>query len=101
VKFLGEPALVECDRLGNPVSMTRRGETHPVRRILQSWQDFHFSPLAHKKTWRTRRHRNHYRIECEDGRIFEIYCDRGTKLGRKSWVVLQEFDPESVGQDAP
>ena len=100
MKFIGEPAAVECDKFGNPVSMTWRGETRPIRRILHSWQDFHFSPLAHKKTWRTRRHRNHYQIEWEDGRIFEIYCDRGTKPGRKSWVLLQELDSESAGHDA-
>jgi hypothetical protein len=99
VKFIGEPVVVESDRLGNPSSMTWREETRPIRRILQSWQDFHFSPLAHKKTWRTRRHRNHYRVEWEDGRIFELYCDRGTHGGRKSWVLLQELDPASVGLD--
>lgn len=99
MKFIGEPVAVKSDRLGNPLTLTWRDETSTILRILKSWQDFHFSPLAPKKNWLTRRHRNHYRIELEDNRIFEIYCDRGTKPGRKSWVLLQEIDPQSVQAD--
>jgi len=84
-----------------PKSFVWQGRNFQVVEILHAWSDWGFSLAATRRNWRTRKHRNYYRIRTEDERIFEIYLDRGTKPGRESWYVFQEFSPDSEHDDAP
>jgi hypothetical protein len=77
---------------GQPQSFQWNGELWIVDKIVKEWQDFDYSPLSPKKDWRTRRHRNYFHVSTQSGRSFELYCDRGTKLGsRKTWVLSKEL----------
>lgn len=74
---------------GRPMGFVWRNRKYKVIRILREWHDFDFSPLAPRKNWRTRRHRNHFQVQTDSGACFELYCERGTKLeSKKRWVLL-------------
>jgi hypothetical protein len=63
-----------------------------VKKILRQWQDYDYSPLAPRRDWRSRHHRNYYRILTESGQCFELYCDRGTRLeSSKEWILVREI----------
>ncbi len=63
-----------------------------IREIIAEWQDYGFSAGApRKKDWRMRRHRNYYRVETNDGDIYELYHDRGLKIEGGKWVLLSQI----------
>jgi len=95
-RFICEPLrTVVTEKGGTPVSFKWKGGEYRVASVLRQWQDYDYSPLVHKKTWRTRRHRNYFRIRTESGAAFEMYCDRGTKLDdKKHWVLASELGDE-------
>jgi poly(3-hydroxybutyrate) depolymerase len=73
---------------GIPVAFDWNGKTYSVQSILKQWHDYDHSPLSPKRDWRSRRHRNYFQVRTESGECFELYCDRGTKLGAmKRWVL--------------
>lgn len=77
---------------GEPQAFEWEGEVFEIEKIIKQWQDFDYSPLAPQKNWRTRRHRNVYQVLTRTGRSFELYCDRGTKLGsRRQWMLFKEL----------
>lgn len=90
--FIGKPAKVECSPGGTaPTALAWNDTTVQVVEILSEWQDFGFGgthPSA--RTWRTRRHRNYYRVLCDNGHTYEIYLDRGSE--RRRWHVYRQVD---------
>jgi hypothetical protein len=90
--FIGKPAKVECSPGGTaPTALAWNDTTVQVVEILSEWQDFGFGgthPSA--RTWRTRRHRNYYRVLCDNGHTYEIYLDRGSE--RRQWHVYRQVD---------
>ncbi|HBK59607.1 MAG TPA: hypothetical protein DDZ84_02285 [Firmicutes bacterium] len=91
-RFIGKPAEVECSAGSTtPTAFAWNDTEMQVVKIVAEWQDFGFGgahPIA--RTWRTRRHRNYYRILCSDGHTYEIYLDRGS--GRREWHVYRQVD---------
>ena len=68
------------------------GEMFIVEKILKQWHDFDYNPISPKKNWRSRRHRNYFKVLTRSGRCFELYCDRGTKLDSiRHWVLSREI----------
>ncbi len=62
-----------------------------VVEVVQAWQDYGFGathPAA--RNWRTRRHRNYYLVRAEDGRLYELYLDRGAK--RRQWYLYRRLE---------
>jgi hypothetical protein len=92
-RFICEPLKsVETEKGGVPVSFKWKNREYRVDSVLRQWQDYDYSSVALKKTWRTRRHRNYFRVRTDSGATFEIYCDRGTKLAAgKHWVMASEL----------
>lgn len=91
-RFIGRPARVECSAGGTtPTAFSWDETVIRVVEILAEWQDFGFGgahPSA--RTWRTRRHRNYYRVLCHDGHTYELYLDRGS--GQREWHVYRQVD---------
>jgi hypothetical protein len=87
--FLGEVVEVEYDEEDmHPRSFLWRGRRYTISEILASWQDWGFSETGPKrKTWRTRRHQNHYVVRTDAGE-FELYLDRA--LGKRNWILLKK-----------
>jgi len=79
---------------GRPIRFVWRNQKYQITRILREWHDFDFHPLAPRKNWRTRRHRNYFHVQTESGQCFELYCERGTKRdSAKRWILLFELKP--------
>ena len=91
--FLGHTLQnVEVDRGGVPLSFYFNKQRHRIVGVHKQWHDFDFSPMSPRKNWRSRRHRNYYQVITDTGQYFEIYCDRGTRLGApKTWVLVREL----------
>ncbi|OPZ63621.1 MAG: hypothetical protein BWY85_01607 [Firmicutes bacterium ADurb.Bin506] len=92
-EFLSRPISVQLSADGSrePAEFTADGETYRVVEIQSMWQDYGFGgthPAA--RTWRTRRHRNYYRLRCDDGHTYEIYLDRASK--RREWYLYRRID---------
>ena len=68
-----------------PGAFTWRGDRYEVARVLQAWFDTGFVAGERTRTWYRRRHRNCYRVEATDGRVYELYLDRAG--GRRDWVL--------------
>lgn len=95
-KFIGNMLKgVEVEEGGVPKAFHWDGKEYCIEKIIKKWHNFDYSPLSPKKNWRSRRHRNYYRVITETGEYFEMYCDRGTRLGApKVWVLLRELEQE-------
>ncbi len=91
-EFIGKPIEVEVAQPGSePAWLVMDGHRLKVDEVLCSWQDYGFGgahPAA--RTWRTRRHRNYYRVRCEDGHTYDIYLDRGSH--RRQWHLYRRVD---------
>ena len=99
-QFVDEPIHVTTEpELGQPVRFDWRGATYDVVEILMQWSDWGFSPAVSRRTWRTRRHRNYYRIKVKDGSVYEIYLDR-SDADRKRWFLFQRLDISPPSDDA-
>lgn len=95
MRLISEKIEVECEgEVRRPVSFTWRKRAFRIATIIRDWQDYRFSGGApRKRTWRLRHHRNYYAVRTAEGRMFEIYLDRGA--GSLTWVLYREV------QDAP
>jgi hypothetical protein len=72
--------------LMKPLSFRWKGETYEIQEIEHSWQDYGQPSTGPRKTnWRTRRHRNYYRVKADDGNVYEIYLDRSGN--RRQWYL--------------
>ena len=74
-----------------PASFTRRGHEYRIVQVLRQSVDAGFTPGEQHKSWLTRRHRNVFRVLCDDDRIYEIYLDRSG--GRRVWHLVGALSP--------
>jgi hypothetical protein len=96
-RFIDEPIEVALHGdVREPESFVWRGARHEVRELVHAWSDWGFSEGAGQRNWRTRRHRNYFRVRTTEGRVFEIYLDRGARPGSHNWFLLQELGSESL-----
>lgn len=101
-RFIDDRIDVELEgTVRRPKALVWRGARMVVAEVLHAWSDWGFSVAATQRNWRTRRHRNYFRIRTDSGRIFEIYLDRGTKPGREAWFLFQELDAPTPEGDPP
>jgi hypothetical protein len=93
VKLISEAIKVETAAPGGgvrePVAFTWRGKRYEVRRVINMWVDASFGAGEVTRTWYNRRHRNYYRVEADDGQIYEFYLDRSGK--RREWVLARRL----------
>lgn len=59
-----------------------------IVKIVSVWQDWGFAAGTAKRNWRARRHRNYYRVECDDDKTYEIYLDRQT-AEKPTWYIYR------------
>ncbi|MCP4581252.1 MAG: hypothetical protein GY839_06510 [candidate division Zixibacteria bacterium] len=87
--FISESIKVTRDKKDkSPVGFVWRGESKTIIRIISEWQDWGFASGVHKGDWKQRRHRNYFRVECDDGKLYEIYLDRKTS-GKPTWHLFR------------
>lgn len=85
--FICERIEVHCEGApAQPASFTWRKAEYPVATVVHSWHDWGFARAAPKKDWRSRRHRTYFRVQIEDGRVFEIYLDRASR-NKPTWIL--------------
>ena len=84
-----------------PLEFQWQDRRYAIIEILHQWTDWGFAPGAPRRNWRSRRHRNYYRVRTErDGGVFGIYLDRGTKPGREAWILFQQLDtPDDAAEE--
>ena len=92
--FISETIEVKRDKTDKrPVEFIWRGKPRYIRQIVAEWQDWGFASGVHKADWRQRRHRNYYRVKCDDGCIYEIYLDRKTAQ-QLTWYLYRTVEDE-------
>lgn len=92
-RFIGEKIVVETGgEVKQPVALTWRKQDYTVAEVIASWFDWGFSAATKQKDWRTRRHRNYFRLRLTSGEIFEIYLDRPPASAEGEWVLYQILD---------
>ncbi len=94
--FGQEIKVVTAGEVRTPVSFTLDGREYPVKEVLEVWQDAGFGHSETSRTWRTRHHRTYYRVETEEGEVYEIYFDRGTSLKHpefRKWFLTRRVTP--------
>ncbi len=94
-EFLGRPIRVRSEGLvKRPVAFRLDDLDYQIEEILDEWQDWGFGKSDRHRTWRTRHHRNYYRVRTAAGDIFEIYCDR-PKPDRITWYASRRLSGPS------
>lgn len=73
----------------DPVAFTWRGRRYEVRKLLTVWTDAGFGAGEVTRTWYRWRHRNYYRVEADDGEVYELYLDRSGS--RRDWVLARRL----------
>jgi len=87
--FISEAIEVKQDKDDRrPVEFTWRGQPKHITPIISEWQDWGFPAGVAKADWKQRRHRNYYRVECDDGNTYEIYLDR-KDIESKTWFLYR------------
>jgi len=90
--FVSEPIDVTRNKKDNtPATFRWKGLERRVKRVLSQWQEWKFPSGVHNPTWRQRRHRNYYKIEADDGKIYEIYMDR-QMAHKPAWFLYRILD---------
>lgn len=86
-EFIGRQIQVHCEGLvKKPVAFRLDDREHEIEAIVEEWQDWGFGKADRQRNWRTRHHRNYYRVRTTEGGLFEIYCDR-PKPARVTWYA--------------
>lgn len=75
--------------LKEPVAFTWRGHRYAIVRLVKAWVDAGFGAGEATRTWYNRRHRNYYRVEADDGEMYELYLDRSGK--RRDWYLARRL----------
>lgn len=92
-KLISEKIGVEMEARGGglrePVAFTWRGKRYEIRQLVNAWVDTGFGAGEKTRTWYNRRHRNYYRVEADDGQIYEFYLDRSGQ--RRDWVLARRL----------
>jgi hypothetical protein len=90
--FIGETVRVSwVQEVGykRPTTITWNGQDLAVQEIIMKWDDHGFGQSPPKKRpWYLRRHRTYYRVKTGDGRVLELYLDRGAE--KETWVLVKE-----------
>ena len=61
--FIGERIKVEiAGDVKEPVAFRWRGREHRIAAVLVNWFDWGFPAGSTQRDWRTRRHRNYFRV---------------------------------------
>ena len=90
-EFVGRPIQVRCEGfVKRPVAFSLGDREYQIETIVEEWQDWGFGKTDRQRNWRTRHHRNYYRVRTTDGQMFEIYCDR-PKLARVKWYASRRL----------
>lgn len=93
-EFVGQPIkVIYADKPAPPTAFIWEGRTIQILRVMEEWQDWSFGsthPVA--RNWRTRRHRNYYRVLGDDGCVYEIYMDRASGGRRLEWYLYRIVD---------
>ena len=93
-RFIGERIAVTCGgEISEPVALEWQGREYRVENVLAAWSDWGFSAGALQRNWRTRRHRNYYRVQLSTGETFELYRDRGPRGEKSEWYLYQIIEP--------
>jgi hypothetical protein len=92
--FAREIEVVTGGDLKEPVSFRFEGREYKITEVLEAWPDYGFGISETSKTWRTRHHRNYYRVKTTGGDIYEMYYDRGTNMKHpefRKWYLTQRL----------
>jgi len=90
--FISETIKVKQDKTDRqPIEFIWRGKPKHIVEIITEWQDWGFSAGVTKANWKARRHRNYYRVLCDDKRTYEIYLDR-QDLDNLTWYLYRVVD---------
>ena len=96
-QFISEQIRVMTDgEIKQPVAFFWKGKEYRVVEVMLSWFDWGFPPGATQRDWRTRRHRNYYRVRTDANEVFEIYMDRATPSGDAAWYLFQRLNSSST-----
>lgn len=91
--FVGEKISVKTTgAIKQPQTLRWRDRDYAIEEVIASWFDWGFSATAVQKDWKTRRHRNYFRIRVDSGELFEIYLDRPPASAEGEWVLYQILD---------
>lgn len=86
-EFIGRQIQVRCEGLvKKPVAFRLDDREYEIEAIMEEWQDWGFGKADRLRTWRTRHHRNYYRVRTTDNQLFDIYCDR-SKRTHVTWYA--------------
>ncbi len=92
-RFFGRRVSVTCEQdaagFSLPAEFTLGDEVIHVREVLRQWHDSGFAATSPRHTWLERRHRTHYRVRGDDGRVYELYVDRTGS--RRDWYLLRRL----------
>jgi hypothetical protein len=89
--FIGRQIQVRCEGpVKKPVAFCLDDREYEVEAIVEEWQDWGFGKADRQRNWRTRHHRNYYRVRTAGGDLFEIYCDR-PKPTRVRWYAYRRL----------
>lgn len=89
-RFIGEKINVEPGEYYPELrSFKWRGTQHEVVRVTEVRQVHGFASWLKRPRWWQREHKNFYQVQTKDGKLFELYCDRGSS--RREWVLLREL----------
>ena len=96
-QFISEHISVTTDgEIKQPVAFRWKGNEYRVVEVILAWFDWGFPPGAAQRDWRTRRHRNYYRVRTGNGEIFEIYMDRAAPSGDAQWYLYQRLEGDNL-----
>ena len=90
-RFIGREIQVRCEGfVKKPVSFRLDDREYRVEEIVDEWQDWGFGKSDRQRNWRTRHHRNYYRVRTTGGETFELYCDR-PQPARVAWYAYKQL----------
>ncbi len=92
--LISEPIEVEMRAtamaMKEPAAFVWRDERYEIVRVVDFWFDTGFGAQRRGRAWYTRRHRNCYIVEADDGRTYELYLDRSGS--RMEWHLYRRLD---------
>ena len=75
-EFIGRQIQVRCEGfVKKPVAFRLDDREYEIEAIVEEWQDWGFGKTDRQRNWRTRHHRNYYRVRTAEGDLFEIEMD--------------------------
>lgn len=78
-----------------PVQFFWRKQKKVITRIIAAWQDWGYPPGVYKTNWRLRRHRNYFKVLCNDQNIYEIYLDR-KNIDETAWFLYRIIEKKNI-----